>query len=1015
MKTLLRAVFVALLLIYQGQTAEPTPGSASCLKNHGLRNGTPAEVLPQNAIVHLQINQPQRILENLERFVVATVPDKLLPEPLQGLLASEHPLLTVLGMHTVQAPLTADQLAEKTGLATDQPASLTLYPGLPPRSIILSLPVKNHATFEGLLRGALRPKKVEASSLADKQFVRFELDHPQLRELYVACSADRVFLTGEQSLLLLLYPDNSLPRLKDNPRFAGVFEQTSREDVWFTFDPALVKPILPQIQFFEYLPLQFVSQHRAQLLGKIPAQQRQLIEQRLRLQMGVQSLEQLADYAECVLTATYEELFEFVLTGLKSFNGVTLAVKLDAKFPQATAYLHSDQYRKDSGTQAIPMEAVRTALSRLPTDPHHLSVVGRKPKVEPSARIASWLKRIHAGFEAKHLNLALVEALEKVHRETIRPQPIEAQVPWTLTARTAVNPPPAISDAESLREYFGGLASLLSYPATRTVTVVPSQTENLLERSLAAEREALIHNRELADKTFSHAFAHDRAMQGFIETVYRLKHQDLNNGVKELTWETAWVTRGGFFGFNQHELVNRRVYFTRKLGDYTLFHQASRDAQWLSGLQLQANPRISPGLSKLLDRVPEGADFFCLHRPLADLPPAFQWVQGLEELVHRDVNGYLAKVRQAAEGISDPAVLARKIENVKFSPAALSINRDTDTGELYCLLPGNLAFPRPKIAPAVLKLFAEFNESADQSGGVVVYTRVSDGKFEGAILQNTDAISKLIRTVGNAIQEQYLGSPEKMAGLKQLIVTERDRDSKRFNQILARNPDWEFLPRPGARVQVTRARKQTEAKPQQPIAPRDPDASAKLIDLSPYYNASPNDSWHSGGTPNNDLKSLPQGIHEFAGTKFDVRGIVQLSGKDAEQQLSVRFPKEVKDIKIGQSCGQIHFLQATGWQARDGTKVGAFIVHYQDGQAEEVPIVYGTHVRDWWTQPGTPTVTASEVAWKGANAASSGSGVSLQLYKTTWKNPRPDAQIASLDYVSAMSSSAPFLIAVAVD
>ena len=420
-------------------------------------------------------------------------------------------------------------------------------------------------------------------------------------------------------------------------------------------------------------------------------------------------------------------------------------------------------------------------------------------------------------------------------------------------------------------------------------------------------------------------------------------------------------------------------------------------------------------MARLLERVPEGAHFFWLHRPLADLPGVLNWVQGFEDLIHRDAEGYLKKARSIATATPDRNELIRKLETVKFSPAVYSVNRDQASGEVYCLLPGNIAFPRPKVVPAVTKLFAEFNRSADDVGGFMFYTRESDGRYEASVVQSTEAIAKLIKTVGNAVQQEYLSRPERMPELHRMVVTDRDTSPARFTEVLLRNPDWEFLPSGNIRWPVAQPTQKTDSKPHHAIAPRDAQAPEKLIDLTSYYNASPNDSWHAGGLGNNDLSSLPQGIQEFAGVKFDVRGIVQVSGQDAEQQLSVRFPKEVAGIQVGKTCGQLHFLHAAGWQSPDGTKVGLYRVHYQDGQTQEIPVVYGTHVRDWWAPSGTGPVTDSQVAWKGSNQASQSSGVSLQLYKTTWRNPRPDAQIASLDYVSCMSRSAPFLVGITAD
>jgi hypothetical protein len=41
--------------------------------------------------------------------------------------------------------------------------------------------------------------------------------------------------------------------------------------------------------------------------------------------------------------------------------------------------------------------------------------------------------------------------------------------------------------------------------------------------------------------------------------------------------------------------------------------------------------------------------------------------------------------------------------------------------------------------------------------------------------------------------------------------------------------------------------------------------------------------------------------------------------------------------------------------------------------------------------------------------------VHIRLFKTSWVNPFPDEEITSIDYVSAMSDAAPFLIAITAE
>jgi len=42
-------------------------------------------------------------------------------------------------------------------------------------------------------------------------------------------------------------------------------------------------------------------------------------------------------------------------------------------------------------------------------------------------------------------------------------------------------------------------------------------------------------------------------------------------------------------------------------------------------------------------------------------------------------------------------------------------------------------------------------------------------------------------------------------------------------------------------------------------------------------------------------------------------------------------------------------------------------------------------------------------------------GTTIQLFKTTWHNPRPATEITSVDFISEMKNGAPFLIAITAD
>jgi hypothetical protein len=123
---------------------------------------------------------------------------------------------------------------------------------------------------------------------------------------------------------------------------------------------------------------------------------------------------------------------------------------------------------------------------------------------------------------------------------------------------------------------------------------------------------------------------------------------------------------------------------------------------------------------------------------------------------------------------------------------------------------------------------------------------------------------------------------------------------------------------------------------------------------------------------------------------------------------------QVEGIAIGQKARHLHFLHGVHYQAPRGTRVGAYVAHYANGSAVEIPIYYGLDVADWWTLPDTTASRARRV-WTGENESSRRRGRGIQLFLKTWTNPYPEQKIESLDIVAAdpppgEHPNAPFLV-----
>lgn len=199
------------------------------------------------------------------------------------------------------------------------------------------------------------------------------------------------------------------------------------------------------------------------------------------------------------------------------------------------------------------------------------------------------------------------------------------------------------------------------------------------------------------------------------------------------------------------------------------------------------------------------------------------------------------------------------------------------------------------------------------------------------------------------------------------------------------------------------------------IPDRDSRASPRVVDLSGYYTAPLDDDWLVSADVN--LRTLPKGIRTFAGVQFDVRGIVQLASTEllsqstlSDQEKTRQYPRVVEGIPVKLTAERIHFLQASAWGAGSGEKVGEYIIHYADGQKRSIPLLYQQSLIDWWVKSSTDGPSHAEVAWHGSHSKS---GVSL--FKYTWTNPAPQTAIDRIDFVSAMTKAAPFLIALTCD
>jgi WD40 repeat protein/serine/threonine protein kinase len=235
-----------------------------------------------------------------------------------------------------------------------------------------------------------------------------------------------------------------------------------------------------------------------------------------------------------------------------------------------------------------------------------------------------------------------------------------------------------------------------------------------------------------------------------------------------------------------------------------------------------------------------------------------------------------------------------------------------------------------------------------------------------------------------------------------------------FDRLIARKPSDDFWRKRRALVWLNLGDLKHAANddPKFAVLPRDARATPSQIDLSAHYNRSLGKGGFDGSLQN-DLSELPQGLRQFGGTTFDVRGIIGVGGLCPIGQL---WPRQVVGIPVRAKCRSLHFLQATQFDVEKDVRVGSYVLHYADGQTSELPLAYGKDLRNWWTVPREPKETANaSVVWTGNTPLAASNGQTVLLWKRTYENPRPDIEITHLDFVSAMAFPAPFVVAITVE
>jgi hypothetical protein len=181
------------------------------------------------------------------------------------------------------------------------------------------------------------------------------------------------------------------------------------------------------------------------------------------------------------------------------------------------------------------------------------------------------------------------------------------------------------------------------------------------------------------------------------------------------------------------------------------------------------------------------------------------------------------------------------------------------------------------------------------------------------------------------------------------------------------------------------------------------------IDIQANANQPRKGNFHNN-QPENTLAELSAGNHQLLGIPFEVGDRVLQLGSTIQKGMPEKL-----EVKVGKKFTTISVLQGAGWGVNEGQiTIGNYILHYDDGSAHKIPIVNRQDTFAFWKRPNEKEQITAKEAWVGSNPRVKDKGFQIRLFVATWENPWPGKTVVRIEFVSTMTQSSPFCVAMTV-
>ena len=756
---------------------------------------SPEDGLPAGAIAYIRLNNALTLLDNLDSFASTIVPEKALPPEFAEIFAKPKPIVTFLGMQLAGQAIPLEEFPARLGIALDRPIALAIYPT--PNGFALSVPIADSTVAVNLIQGMLQPRRITKFEAGPKSYYHIIPASNFGKELYMAASEKTAVFCGSQETLTALLNAPQESRLAVDPIMKNGVAAYEKGDVTLILSPNALKPQLPMLsQQLGGLP-QMLFPMLHSMIDEISAADRLMLETRLRVQFGIQSLDLLVNYLEAYGAGAYRASLEALLQLLTNLEGAAVGLDLDTTYQRTSFSLYSKDIAPEKMAQPLPMAEIKKMLTLLPGAKNSFVAIGKMPQGEPSVFVSNLFASIEKELDAKQLSKEGFIAFKTQMLAQKPVAPLETRADWTIRAFVPLSLKTDFSQFASLWRLFKYETDRLATEAViEQAMLLPAQASGVVEAYFQDKADAAIRENQQAQALYEAA----PLMAPWFTTSSAFAQEDAQDGMKKLTFENIHTTRRGYFGYQQHELINRQIMFLKQVGDAQLLYTGSITPTAASAFMSATYPAMPPAVSKLLDFAPETASMFSVTRSFAFLPEAFDILSGIEEVTRRELDAFLAKAQTLVDQSSSEEEFTQQlIASGLDLPIVMEGLYVDGEGKVFCTLPGKLRYPRPAAIPAVKALFADALAAAADMGGNLTYMTVQPGKVEFANVQSTDALALLVKSVTNHFYETYVLPKDGASVLQNTFMHPEDAQDV-DGTLLLLNPLWEKLEENGSGV-----------------------------------------------------------------------------------------------------------------------------------------------------------------------------------------------------------------------